>query len=180
MSVTSELTMSLSDLEKQSVSGMASIVLTDSDEELEVFSDTETFGQHGHAGYHVPPFSPPLRHESKPPSYLDHYSHSIANNSHRSLSPMSHHYAAASSHCSSMASSSHSLPVNALPCSDRLTQPGMREAVPAISGESPRAALSHKQKVYVVTNGRTMGVFTHWYAQFLEDGIDINVGYFIC
>lgn len=180
VSVTSESTVSLSNLEEQSVSGMASIVLTDSDEEPEVFSDAEAFSQCGHAGYHVPPFSPPPWHESKPPSYSDRYSCSTVNHSHGSLSPTSCHSALASSHRSSMASSSYSLPVNAPPSSDRLTQPGMQEAVPAISGEPPRVAPSCKQKFYIVTNGHTMGVFTHWYAQFLEDGIDINVGSFIC
>ncbi|PBK95194.1 hypothetical protein ARMGADRAFT_1028589 [Armillaria gallica] len=183
VSVTSELTVSLSELEEQSVSGMASIVLTDSDEELEAFSDAEAFSRRGHAGYHVPPFSPPPRHERKPPSYSYRYGCSTVNHSHGSLSPTSPHSAPASSHHSSTmasshrsskASSSHSLPVNAPLSSDRLTRPGIREAVPAILGEPPRVAPSCKQKFYVVTNGRTMGVFTHWYAQFLEDGIDIN------
>ncbi|KAK0235548.1 hypothetical protein EDD85DRAFT_792363 [Armillaria nabsnona] len=163
VSVTSESTVSLPDLEGQSVSGMASIVLTDNDEEPEVFSDAEAFGQCGHAGYHVPPFSPPLWHGSKPPSYSDHYSRSTVNNSH------------ASSHHSSMASSSHSLPVNAPPSSDRLTRPEMGEAVPAILGEPLRAALSRKQKFYIVMNSHTMGVFTHW--DVVHDSVNRFPGY---
>ncbi|KAK0229525.1 hypothetical protein EDD85DRAFT_794011 [Armillaria nabsnona] len=54
--------------------------------------------------------------------------------------------------------------------------PGLQEATPTTSG-GLRATLSCKQKFYVITNSQTMGVFTQWYAQFLEDGIDIDSGH---
>ncbi|PBL04560.1 hypothetical protein ARMGADRAFT_1022951 [Armillaria gallica] len=133
LSITSESTLSLSDLE-DSMAGMASIVLTDSDSEPEIFSDVEDQTACKHCSCQSP---------------------SLA----------SHHLPAASSR--------HPPPIYAPLSSDKSTRPGLQEAMPATLG-GLRATPSRKQKFYVVTNGQTMGVFTQWYAQFLEDGIDID------
>ncbi|SJL18337.1 uncharacterized protein ARMOST_21923 [Armillaria ostoyae] len=172
VSITFESTLSLSDLE-DSVARTASIVLTDSDDEPEIFSDAEAHSWHANTGHRPPLLSPQKQHDTQlfPPSQrgnsssLARYHRSAANSSHQSPSPASHHTPAASSH--------HPPPINAPPSSDKSTRPGLWEATPATLG-GPRVTLNRKQKFYVVTNGRTMGVFTQWYAQFLEDSIDID------
>ncbi len=69
-------------------------------------------------------------------------------------------------------------PIYAPLSSDKSTRPGLWEATLITSG-GLKATPSRKQKFYVVTNGRTMSVFTQWYAQFLEDSIDIDVSSFV-
>ncbi|SJL10271.1 uncharacterized protein ARMOST_13655 [Armillaria ostoyae] len=160
VSVTSESTLSLSDLE-DSMARTASIVLTDSDGEPEIFSDAEAHSWHANTGHHPPPLSPRKQHDTQsfPPSQQGNsssearYHRSAANSSHQSPSPASHHTPAASSH--------HPPPINTPPSSDKSTWPGLREATPATLG-GPRVTPNRKQKFYVVTNGRTMGVFTQW------------------
>ncbi|PBK80465.1 hypothetical protein ARMGADRAFT_1092247 [Armillaria gallica] len=176
VSITSESTLSLSDLE-DSMAGMASIVLTDSDSEPEIFSDVEDHRRHANTGHCTPPLSPRKQHVTQlflpsqrgnSSSSLARCHRSAANSSRQSPSPASHHLPTASSR--------HPPPIYAPLSSDKSTRPGLQEAMPATLG-GLRATPSRKQKFYVVTNGQTMGVFTQWYAQFLEDGIDIDSGH---
>ncbi|KAK0235523.1 hypothetical protein EDD85DRAFT_955082 [Armillaria nabsnona] len=66
VSITSESTLSLSDLE-DSMAGMVSIVLTDSDGKPEIFSDTEDHRWHANTGHHTPLF---LHENSMSPSHF--------------------------------------------------------------------------------------------------------------
>ncbi|KAK0221118.1 hypothetical protein EDD85DRAFT_960276 [Armillaria nabsnona] len=177
VSITSESTLSLSDLE-DGMAGMVSIVLTDSDGKPEIFSDAEDHRWHANTGHHTSPLSPLKQHVTQPfplsqrgnSSSSACYHRLAANSSCQSPSPASHHPPTASSR--------HPPPIYAPLSSDKSTQPGLREATPATSG-GLRATPSRKQKFYVITNGQTMGVFTQWYAQLLEDGIDIDVSSFV-
>ncbi len=157
--------LSLSDLE-DSMAGMASIVLTDSNSEPEIFSDVEDHRRHVNTGHHTPLF---LHKNSMSPSHFCHLSKEILpplwliTIAPQLIAPVNHH----PQHLTICPL--HPLvippPIYAPLLSDKSTWPGLREATPATSG-GLRATLSRKQKFYVVTNSRTMGVFTQWYAQF--------------
>ncbi|PBK86356.1 hypothetical protein ARMGADRAFT_1035546 [Armillaria gallica] len=160
VSITSESTLSLSDLE-DSMAGMASITRRTTDGMQTLVIVPPLFL---HENSMSPSHFHRLSEEILPPPWLVIIAQQL-------IAPVNHH----PQHLTIRPL--HPLiippPIYAPPSSDKSTRPGLQEAMPATLG-GLRATPSRKQKFYVVTNGRTMGVFTQWYAQFLEDGIDID------